>query len=104
VQATVAASGDVRIDHVSIVADVGSEIINPSGAEQQVQGAALDGLGQALGQTITIDHGRVVDENFDSVPPLRINQVPPVEVHFLGIMAQIPVLQASGDRGPDRPG
>ncbi len=21
--------------------------------------------------------------NFDSVPPLRINQVPPVEVHFL---------------------
>ena len=83
VQATVAPSGDVKVDHVWIAADVGSQIINPSGAEQQVQGAALDGLGQALGQAITIDRGRVVEENFDRVPPLRINQAPPVEVHFL---------------------
>jgi isoquinoline 1-oxidoreductase beta subunit len=83
VQASVAPAGDVKLDHVWIVADVGRQIINPSGAEQQVQGAALDGLGQALGQAITIDRGRVVETNFDSVLPLRINQVPPVEVHFL---------------------
>jgi isoquinoline 1-oxidoreductase beta subunit len=83
VQATVAASGDITLDHVWIAADVGSQIINPSGAEQQVQGAALDGLGQALGQAITIDRGRVVQANFDSVPPLRINQVPRLDVHFL---------------------
>jgi isoquinoline 1-oxidoreductase beta subunit len=83
VQATVAGSGDVSVDHVWVVADVGSQIINPSGAEQQVQGAALDGLGQALGQTITIEGGHVVEANFDAVPPLRINQAPPVEVLFL---------------------
>ena len=83
VQATVAASGKVNLDHVWVVADVGSQIINPSGAENQVQGAALDGLGAALGQAITIDRGRVVEANFDTVLPLRINQVPPVEVHFL---------------------
>ena len=83
VQASVAPSGEVKVDHVWVVADVGSQIINPSGAEQQVQGAALDGLGQALGQAVTIDRGRVVEANFDSVPPLRINQVPPVEVYFL---------------------
>lgn len=83
VRATVAASGDVKLDHVWVVADVGSQIINPSGAENQVQGATLDGLGAALGQAITIEHGRVVQANFDTVSPLRINQVPPVEVHFL---------------------
>jgi isoquinoline 1-oxidoreductase beta subunit len=83
VQASVATSGDVKIDRVWVVADIGSQIINPSGAEQQVQGAVLDGLGQALGQAITIDRGRVVEANFDRVPPLRINQAPPVEVHFL---------------------
>jgi isoquinoline 1-oxidoreductase beta subunit len=49
----------------------------------QVQGAALDGLGAALGQAITIDRGRVVQENFDTVQPLRMNQAAPVEVHFL---------------------
>ena len=83
VQATVATSGDIKLDHVWVVGDVGSQIINPSGAENQAQGAALDGLGAALGQAITIDRGRVVQANFDTVKPLRINQAPPVEVHFL---------------------
>ena len=83
VQATVAPSSDIKLDHVWIVADVGRQIINPSGAENQVRGAALDGLGAALGQAITIDRGRVVQANFDTVKPLRINQVPPVEVEFL---------------------
>jgi isoquinoline 1-oxidoreductase beta subunit len=83
VQATVATSGDVKLDHVWVVGDVGSQIVNPSGAENQVQGAALDGLGAALGQAITIDRGRVAQANFDSVKPLRMGQAPPVEVHFL---------------------
>jgi isoquinoline 1-oxidoreductase beta subunit len=83
VQASVAASGDITLDHVWVVGDVGSQIINPSGAENQVQGAALDGLGAALGQAITIDRGRVVQANFDTVKPLRINQVPPMTIHFL---------------------
>jgi len=83
VQATVAPSGEIKLDHVWLAADVGSQIINPSGAVNQVQGAVLDGLGAALGQAITIDRGRVVEANFDSARPLRINQVPPVEVHFL---------------------
>jgi isoquinoline 1-oxidoreductase beta subunit len=83
VQATVATSGDIKLDHVWVVGDVGSQIINPSGAENQAQGAALDGWGAALGQAITIDRGRVVQANFDTVKPLRINQAPPVEVHFL---------------------
>ena len=65
-----------------MVGDVGSQIINPSGAENQVQGAALDGIGAAWAR----DHhrrGRVVQANFDTVKPLRMNQAPPVEVHFL---------------------
>ncbi len=82
VQATVAPSGAVKVDKVWVAADVGSQIINPSGAENQVQGAALDGIGAALGQRITLERGRVVEANFDTVSPLRINQAAPVEVHF----------------------
>lgn len=83
VQVTVSASGDIKLDRVWVAADVGSTIINPSGAEQQVQGAALDGLGAALGQEITIDRGRVEQANFDTVKPMRMYQAPPVEVKFL---------------------
>jgi isoquinoline 1-oxidoreductase subunit beta len=83
VQATVAASGRVKLDQVWVAGDIGRQIINPSNAENQVQGAALDGLGAALGQAITIEGGRVVQRNFDTVRPLRMNQAAPVEVHFL---------------------
>jgi isoquinoline 1-oxidoreductase beta subunit len=83
VEATISASGEIKLDHVWVVGDIGRQIINPSGAEHQVQGATLDGLGAALGQAVTIERGRVTQANFDSVLPLRIDQAPPVDVHFI---------------------
>ena len=82
VQATVAPEGTVKVDKVWVAGDCGGQIVNPAGALNQVQGAALDGIGAALGQAITIDRGRVVQTNFHEFKLLRMNQAPPVEVHF----------------------
>ncbi|HET7132996.1 MAG TPA: molybdopterin cofactor-binding domain-containing protein, partial [Gammaproteobacteria bacterium] len=81
VQATVAANGALKVDKVWVAADVGSQIVNPLGAENQVQGAVLDGIGQSLTR-IGIDKGRTVQSNFHEFTLLRMNQAPPVEVHF----------------------
>ena len=75
--------GTVTPLKVWIAADVGRQIINPFGAETQVQGACIDGIGAALGQEITIEGGRVVQTNFNNFPLIRINQAPVVEVHWL---------------------
>jgi isoquinoline 1-oxidoreductase beta subunit len=83
IKATVNSAGEITVDKVWVVGDIGSQIINPLNAENQAQGAALDGISQALGQGLTIKDGRVVEGNFDSVLPLRMRQAPPVEVHFL---------------------
>jgi isoquinoline 1-oxidoreductase subunit beta len=83
VHASVAQGGSIAVNKVWVVGDVGSHIINPTGAENQVQGAALDGIGEALGQAITLANGRVVQSNFNDFLLLRMNQAPPVEVHFL---------------------
>jgi len=83
IQATVSGAGEITVDKVWIAGDIGSQIINPLNAENQAQGSALDGISQALGQRLTIEGGRVVEGNFDSVLPLRMRQTPPVEVHFL---------------------
>jgi isoquinoline 1-oxidoreductase beta subunit len=82
VQATVSKDGAVKVDKVWVVGDVGAQIINPSNAENQVQGAVLDGIAEALGQEITIDKGRAVQQNFNAYPLLRMRQAPPVDVAF----------------------
>jgi isoquinoline 1-oxidoreductase beta subunit len=83
VQATVSNAGAVTIDKVWVAGDVGSQIINPAAAEHQVQGAVLDGIASALWQTITLRNGEVTQSNFNDFRLLRINEAPPVEVHFL---------------------
>ncbi len=82
VQASVSRAGKVKVDKVWAAGDVGSAIINPSGAENQAQGAILDGIAQALFQEITIEGGRVKQSNFHDFPILRLTQAPPVEVYF----------------------
>jgi isoquinoline 1-oxidoreductase beta subunit len=83
VRVRVSREGHLTIEQVWVAGDVGSAIINVGNAEQQVQGSVLDGLGEALGQEITIERGRTVQGNFDTFPLLRLTQAPPVDVHFL---------------------
>jgi isoquinoline 1-oxidoreductase beta subunit len=82
VQATVTRQGVVRVDKVWVAGDIGSEVINPLNAENQVQGSVLDGIAEALAQEITIAKGRAVQGNFHEFPLLRLVQAAPVEVHF----------------------
>jgi isoquinoline 1-oxidoreductase subunit beta len=83
VQVTVAADGTPKVDKVWVAGDIGSQIINPLNAVNQVQGSVIDGLSVALYQKITIEKGAVVEGNFDSYPLIRMPEAPPVEVHFI---------------------
>jgi isoquinoline 1-oxidoreductase beta subunit len=84
VQASVnPANGAIKVDKVWVAADVGRQIVNPAGAMNQVQGAALEGLSHALYQKITIVDGAAKEGNFNTYPLLRMAAAPPVEVKFV---------------------
>ena len=82
-EVSVDTSGTLQVHKVWVAGDVGSTIVNPSGAINQAQGAVIDGLSGAWLQEITIDRGRAQQSNFDSYPLLRFTDAPQVEVHFL---------------------
>ncbi|CAN5899394.1 xanthine dehydrogenase family protein molybdopterin-binding subunit [soil metagenome] len=83
VKARVSKNGKLEVEKVWVAGDIGSEVINPLNAENQVQGSVQDGLAQALGQEITIDKGRTVQSSFNDFPLIRFAEAVPVEVHFL---------------------
>lgn len=74
--------GAVKVDKVWAAADVGRQIVNPNGAEQQVQGSILDAIGSTLYQSITFEKGAATNSNFGDFPLLRMAEAPPVEVRF----------------------
>lgn len=83
VQAAVSKEGAVKVEKVWVAADVGRQIVNPAGAMNQVQGAALEGLSHALYQKITIKNGAASPGNFAEYRLLKMADAPPVEVKFV---------------------
>jgi isoquinoline 1-oxidoreductase beta subunit len=72
----------LTVHRVTVAADVGP-IVNLSAAENQCQGAVIDGLSTMLGLEITLMDGRVQESNFHQYPILRIDNAPVVDVHFI---------------------
>ena len=68
----------LRVAKVWVAGDVGRQIINPSGAEQQVQGSVIDGLSEMMAQEITYENGAAVQDNFNRFPLIRMREAPPV--------------------------
>ena len=75
-EVTVSQAGDLKVNHVYAAVDVGSQIVNLSGAENQVQGSIIDGMSAAWYQDLNIEKGRIVQTNFHEYPLLRMPDAP----------------------------
>jgi isoquinoline 1-oxidoreductase beta subunit len=83
-EVTVSKEGQLRVDRVVVVTDIGAQIVNLSGAEHQVQGSVIDGLSTLMYPSLNIEKGRIVQSNFHDYPLLRMPDTPTrIEAHFL---------------------
>lgn len=76
------ASGAVKVEKLTLVADAGT-IIHPDGALAQVEGGALWGMSLALFEGTAFEAGQVRDTNLDSYTPLRMGDVPDMDITFM---------------------
>ncbi len=80
-EVTVDASNRVRVKKVWVATDVGHQIINPSGARAQVEGAIIEAMSHTMLE-VTLDEGRVEQSNFGQYPLVRMRQIPEIHVSW----------------------
>ena len=71
-----------KISRVICAADCGI-LINKSGAENQIVGGIIDGLGHAMYSQLTIKDGAPEQTNFDRYRLIRMSEAPNAEVYFV---------------------
>jgi isoquinoline 1-oxidoreductase beta subunit len=76
------ASGKIKVDRVVCAVDCGIAV-NPDQVRAQMEGGIGYALGTALRDEITFTGGKVDQSNFDAYQPLRISDMPKIEVHIL---------------------
>jgi isoquinoline 1-oxidoreductase beta subunit len=81
-EVTIASDGTIRVDRVVCAVDCGIAV-NPDVVRAQMEGGIGFGLSAALHGAITLKDGVVEQSNFHQYMPLRINEMPAVEVHII---------------------
>ena len=82
IEAEVDEAGEVLLRRVNTVVDTGIAI-NPDTVKAQLQGGLIFGMTAALYGEITLEKGRVQQSNFHDYRMLRMDQIPPIDVHLI---------------------
>jgi len=75
-------TGIISVKKITMVVDAGL-IVHPDGALAQLEGGALWGVSLALKESTRFSNGQVKDTNLDSYTPLRMNEVPELDIEFI---------------------
>lgn len=71
--------GSVRVHRVTVAADLG-RMVNPDTVEAQIQSGIIFGMGPALMQEVTLEKGRVQQNNFHQFPIVRMYEAPVIDI------------------------
>lgn len=82
VQLRVSSGTELQITRLVSVIDCGL-VTNPRSVKAQIEGGTLFGLSASLFNEITVEDGRVQQNNFHQYRQLRMSDAPPVEVHLI---------------------
>ncbi len=82
VDVTVSDDGEFSVDRVVCAVDCGIAI-NPDVIRAQMEGGIGYALSAALREEVTLAAGEVEQRNFDRYRPLRIDEMPDIEVHIV---------------------
>jgi isoquinoline 1-oxidoreductase beta subunit len=81
-EVSLAPDRQIRVHRVVCVVDCGLPV-NPNLIRQQMEGAIVFGLSAALYGEITVENGKVQQQNFDGYAPVRMDACPQIDVDIV---------------------
>lgn len=75
-------SGSPILKKITAVTDCGM-VVNPTGANHQVRGGIVDGMGHAMYTNLTFENGVPKQRNYDTYRLIRMKEVPEIDTHFV---------------------
>ncbi|MDB5246031.1 MAG: xanthine dehydrogenase family protein molybdopterin-binding subunit [Segetibacter sp.] len=75
-------AGKPVVKKVYAASDCG-QVVNLSGARQQVMGGIVDGMGHAMYSKLTFKDGIPLQKNFDTYRLIRMKEIPEIETYFV---------------------
>ncbi len=77
------ATGAVKVERITLVADVGI-VVNPLQLKRQIQAGCLMGVSQTLHEEVTFDEGAVTSADWSTYPILTMAEMPEMRILFGG--------------------
>lgn len=74
-------SGEVKVERMTMVADVGI-VINPLQLRRQIQAGCLMGVSQALHEEVAFDEGAITSADWSGYPILTMAEMPELRIFF----------------------
>ena len=75
-------NGKIKVLKVYCAVDCG-RVMNPLGAEQQIEGGIIDGIGHAMYGELVFEKGAAVQKNFNTYKMIRMADAPDIETRFI---------------------
>ena len=76
------AGKDIKLHRVVVAADLGA-MVNPNIVQQQIESSVVYGMGVSMYDEISVKGGRVEQTNLHNYRPVRMNEMPKVEMHLI---------------------
>jgi nicotinate dehydrogenase subunit B len=97
--AQVSVDEEVRLERLWLAVDAGF-IVNPTGAQSQIEGGAIQAASWTLKEEVRVEGTRVPAFDWSSYPILRFSEVPEIETRFVGEPASPPLGTGEAAQGP----
>jgi isoquinoline 1-oxidoreductase subunit beta len=75
-------SGEFKVNKLTLAMDLGT-VVNPDGVKAQIEGSMLWGMSLALFEKAPLEDGALQVSNFDSYTPLRMSQMPDLDISII---------------------